>query len=224
MTLSGNPIDYVWAFLGGVFICLTPCVYPLIPVTAGFIGANAVGAGSRFRGFALSFVYVTGIAVTYSLLGLFASLSGSIFGVVSSSPVTYFIVGIIIILLGVSMLDVFNFALPNFIKLPQVKKKTYLSSFALGLISGLIFGPCLTPVLGSILAYLFAKKNILYGMSLLFVFAYGMGLVLILVGVFSGALLNLLKPGIWMVYVKRCGALILLVMGAYFIITGIRRM
>lgn len=222
MTLSGSPIDYLWAFLGGILTCLTPCVYPLIPVTAGIIGVNSLG--SRRKGFALSFIYVTGIAVTYSLLGLFASLTGQIFGTISSHPATYFIVGTVVILFGVSMLDVFSVKLPNFIRTPQLRKSSYLSVFIFGLISGLIVGPCLTPVLGSILAYLFTKKNILYGATLLFTFAYGMGLVLMLVGFFSDILFNLPKPGKWMVYVKRISAAVLFTAGIFFIIKGIRRM
>jgi len=222
MILSGSPIDYFWAFLGGVFTSLTPCVYPLMPVTVGIIGVNSLG--SRRKGLVLSFIYVTGIAVTYSLLGLFASLTGNIFGAVSAHPVTYFIVGGIVILFGISMLDVFTINLPRFIRLPQLKQGNYLSVFVFGIFSGLIIGPCLTPVLGSILAYLFTKKNILYGTTLLFTFAYGMGIVLIIIGTFSGTLLNLPKPGKWMVYAKKIAAIVLLIAGVYFIIKGIRRM
>jgi len=221
MILSGSPIDYVWAFSGGIFASFTPCVYPLISVTAGFIGVNSIG--SRRKGFILSFLYVTGIAITYSFLGLFASFTGQLFGAISTNPITYFIVGGAVILFGISMLDVFFIKLPNPIQLPLLKKANYWSVFIFGLISGLVVGPCLTPVLGSILAYLVTKKDLLYGTSLLFVFAYGMGLVLILTGTFSGALLNLPKPGKWMVYVKRIVALVLLIAGIYFIIKGIRR-
>ncbi len=220
MTLSGNPLDYLWAFLGGVLVSFTPCVYPLIPITAGFIGAHS--AESRIKGFALSFIYVSGIAVTYSCLGLFASLTGKLFGSISSSPLTYFLVGIIVILFGVSLLDVFHLRL-QFIKLPRVKKGDYFSTFLLGLASGLIIGPCLTPVLGAILTYLVTKKNIIYGMTLLLTFAYGMGLVLILVGTFSGLVLSLPQAGKWMLYVKRTAAFILIVMGTYFIYLGTRR-
>jgi thiol:disulfide interchange protein DsbD len=94
----------------------------------------------------------------------------------------------------------------------------------LGLTSGLIIGPCLTPALGAILAYLATKKHIIYGTTLLFCFAYGMGFLLILVGTFSGLLANLPKSGKWMVYIKRLAAFILLAMGAYFIYVGIRRL
>jgi len=220
MILSGDSLDYLKAFLGGVGISLTPCLYPLIPITAGYIGVNAVG--SRAKGFILSLIYVTGIAITYSILGLLASLTGTIFGRIGTNPVTYIIVGSIIIVFGLSMLGLFHIHLPHKIKLHNHKREDYLSTFLLGLSSGLVASPCLTPVLGSILLYLTTKKNLIYGATLLFSFAYGMGLVLILIGVFSGVLINLPKSGKWMEYVKKMGALILIVMGIYFIYSGIR--
>ncbi|MBI4708019.1 MAG: sulfite exporter TauE/SafE family protein [Candidatus Omnitrophica bacterium] len=220
MILSGNPIDYVLAFTGGVAVSFTPCVYPLIPITLGFIGASA--SGSRKKGFFLSLTYVTGIAIMYSLLGLFASLSGTLFGKFSTYPLTYILVGLFVTFFGLSMFDLFQIPLPMF-KVRQQKKQGYLSSFVLGVSSGFIIGPCLTPVLGSILAYLAAKNNVYYGASLLFVFAYGMGLVLILAGTFGSTLVNLPKSGKWMVYIKRACAIILIIAGAYFIYNGIRR-
>lgn len=222
MILSGSPLDYLWAFLGGFLTCLTPCVYPLIPLTAGFIGVEATG--SRLKGFTLSFIYVTGIAITYSLLGLFASLTGRIFGSVSSSPLTYFALGAIVILFGISMLDAFTIPLPNIVKLPALKKHNYLSTFLLGLGSGLIVGPCLTPVLGSILAYLVTRKNILYGATLLLTFAYGMGLPLLLIGASSSVIFSLPKSGRWLIFIKRACAVILILAGAYFIWVGFRRL
>ncbi len=223
MIPSAEPINYLTAFLGGILVSLTPCVYPLIPITAGFIGINS--AGSKFKGLTLSLVYVTGIAVTYSILGLVASLTGKLFGQISTHPLTYFFVGSIIILFGLSMLDLFVVPLPGIIKkLPAYKKENYFSAFFFGLSSGLVVSPCLTPALGSILLHLATKKNILYGVTLLLSFAYGMGLILILVGTFSAALLNLPRLGKGMVYIKKAGGLILIGMGIYFIALSLRRM
>jgi thiol:disulfide interchange protein DsbD len=220
MILLADSVDYLKAFLGGVGVSLTPCIYPLIPITAGYIGVNA--AGSKLRGFILGFVYVTGLAVTYSILGLLASLTGSIFGRISTNPITYIIVGTIIILFGLSMLEILTIPFLPILKLPKYKKQNYFSAFLLGLSSGLVASPCLTPVLGSILVYLATKKNLIYGTALLFSFAYGMGLVLILIGAFSAAVINLPKSGKWMEYVKKIGAFLLMAMGIYFIYAGIR--
>ena len=221
MNLLGTPVDYLVAFMGGIAASFTPCVYPLIPVSVGYIGASS--AGSKLKGFTLSLSYVTGIAVVYSLLGLLASLTGQIFGTVSSHPATYISVGVVIILFGISMLGILSIPLPNIIQPGLLKKKNYFSVFVLGLASGLVISPCLTPVLGAILAYLAVKKNLMYGATLLFIFAYGMGLILILSGTFSGILANLPKSGKWMEYIKKVGALVLIGMGVYFIIVGLMR-
>jgi len=221
MTLSGSPFDYLIAFFGGILISLTPCIYPLIPVTVGFIGATS--GGSKRKGFFLSLMYVTGIAVTYSVLGLIASLTGSIFGQISSHPLTNLIVGVLIFVFGLSMLEVFNFPALQLVKLPQVKKGNYISAFVLGLTSGLVVGPCLTPVLGSILLYLTEKHDLFYGVTLLFTFAYGMGLILILIGTSSSILANLPKSGRWLKIIKRICAFILIGMGIFFVYLAIRR-
>jgi thiol:disulfide interchange protein DsbD len=220
MNLSGSPIDYVFAFLGGVMISLTPCIYPLIPISVSYI---SVKSNSRFKGFILSLVYVTGIAFTYSILGLIASLTGKIFGSISNHPITHLAVGVVIVIFGLSMLDLFNVSFGTNFNSPVFKKKGYFSIFLLGITSGFIISPCLTPVLGSILSYLATRKNIFYGMSLLAVFAYGMGLVFILSGTFAGILANLPKSGKWMVYFKRAAGILLVFIGLYFIYAGITR-
>jgi thiol:disulfide interchange protein DsbD len=219
MNLSGSPMDYIFAFLGGVLVSLTPCVYPLIPVSVIYISAKS--GRSKIRSFVLSLIYVSGVAVIYSILGLVASLSGMIFGKISAHPVTLIAVGVIIILFGASMLlDFFgvSWQAPK----ADTNKKGYFSTFLLGASSGLIVSPCLTPALASILAYLSTQRNIFYGMSLLVVFAYGLGLIFILAGTFSSILINLPKSGRWMSYIKRVGALIVIVLGFYFIYRGIR--
>jgi thiol:disulfide interchange protein DsbD len=129
MIVSADSVDYLKAFLGGVGVSLTPCIYPLIPITAGYIGVNA--AGSKLRGFILSFVYVTGLACTYSILGLLASLTGSIFGKISTNPITYIIVGMIMILFGLSMLEMLTIPFFPIFKLPKYKKQNYFSAFLL---------------------------------------------------------------------------------------------
>jgi len=222
MNLSGNHVDYLVAFLGGVLLSFTPCVYPLIPISVGFIGVRA--AGSKIKGLVLSLIYVTGVAIIYSLLGLIASLTGKFLGAISTHPITSIFAGVIIIVFGLSLFDKFSISLPNIIKLPTIKKRDYFSTFLLGLTSGLIISPCISPVLGAILVYLSTKKNLLYGMTLLLSFAYGMGLVLILSGTFSSILLGLPKSGKWLIFIKRVFAFLLIGMGIYFIFCGLRRL
>jgi len=223
MHLSGSPFDYVIAFLGGLSVSLSPCVYPLIPVSIGVIAAQA--GASRLKGFVLSLVYVSGIALVYSFLGLAAVLSGRMFGVISAHPLTYILVGSVIILFGISMFDLVkipSFNLIRLIRLPFLNQRRYLSSFLLGLSSGFVIGPCLTPVLGSILIYLATTKNILYGVTLLVSFSYGMGLILILAGTSSSFLTALPQSGKWLVYLRRITAVIIIAVGVYFLFSGIR--
>ncbi|HOW42230.1 MAG TPA: cytochrome c biogenesis protein CcdA [Candidatus Omnitrophota bacterium] len=222
MHLSGNPLDYLIVFLGGITLSFTPCVYPLIPVTTGYIGLNA--GGSKLKAFSLSFVYVSGIAVTYAALGLLASLTGKLFGRISAHPATLIVVGAVFVLFGLSMLDVFAVYFPAVSRLEKIKGHGYHSIFLLGLFSGLIASPCVAPALGAILVFIATTRNVVYGTSLLLVFGYGMGLLLILAGTFSTVLLHLPRSGKWMVYVERVCAAVLMGTGAFFIITGIGRL
>lgn len=213
-------VSYPGAFLGGIALSLTPCVYPLIPITVSYIGIK--GGTSKLKALFLSFVYVTGMAITYSALGFIASLTGKLFGTISSNPITQIFAGIVIILFGISMLDIFYINLPQLIKLPKIKEGDYFSAFLLGASSGLIITPCITPVLNSILLYLATKRSLFYGATLLLTFAYGMGLIFILAGTFSATLINLPKAGKWMLYIKNVFAFLLIVMGVFFVYKGIR--
>jgi thiol:disulfide interchange protein DsbD len=218
MTLLENPLDYFNAFIGGVGMSFTPCVLPLIPIVVGYIGINA--ATTKRKGFALSFTYVTGVAITYAALGLVASLTGQVFGTISHQPVTKIIAGLIIIIFGLSMLDLFFIPLPR-LKPPTFAKINYITVFLLGLVSGLIISPCTVGVLTAILLYLASKKNIFYGATVLLTFAYGMGLILILAGTFSSILIILSKTAKLTVYIKRFFSFVLIVIGVYLFYNGI---
>jgi thioredoxin:protein disulfide reductase len=220
MTLSGNPWDYVSVFFAGVVLSFTPCVYPLLPVTASYIGVTA--KGSKLKGLFLSFLYVTGLAISYSALGLVAALTGKMFGRISSHPITLIAVGSIFVILGLSMFKVFALYFPTVVQLSHFKNKGGISALLLGMLSGLVASPCVAPALVAILTYLATTRDVVYGATLLMVFAYGMGLTLILIGIFSTALLHLPKSGRWMIYVERICASVLIGVGIYFIFNALR--
>ena len=212
------------AYLGGIVISFTPCTYPLIPVTVGLIGVQ--GSSSKLRGFFLSLFYVTGIAITYAALGAAAALSGRIFGQMQTTPWTYFIMANLCLVMGLSMFDVFHISLPIPHKLRKLtiqnNNKGFLDSFLIGAISGVVIGPCTAPALGVLLGYVALKTNLLLGMSLLFVFACGMGTLLIIVGTFAGVITSLPKSGEWMKKIKFISGLILIGAAEYFLyIAGI---
>jgi len=212
-------LAFLAAYLGGIVISFTPCTYPLIPVTVGFIGIH--GSSSRIRGFFLSLLYVIGLAVTYSILGGAAVISGKIFGQMQTTPWTYFIMANVCLVMGLSMLDVFNISIPVPHKLmkrtSQNDNKGFLDSFLIGIVSGIVIGPCTAPALGVLLGYVALKTNLLLGMSLLFVFAFGMGTLLIIVGTFAGIIAALPKSGKWMIKIKFISGLILIGAAEYFL-------
>ncbi len=216
MISGGNPLEILLAFGAGILVSFSPCVYPLLPITIGYIGASS--QKDKFHAFLLSLIYVLGMSITYCILGVFASLTGKIFGQISSSPISFFIIGNICVIFGLSMLGVFEVHIPapllNKIKSPKSK----FSVFLLGLISGLIVGPCTAPVLGTILVFVATKQNLFYGIILLFSFAYGMGTLLILAGTFSGILVNMPKSGKWMYTIEKVGGILLILAGEYFLI------
>ena len=221
MLLSGSPFDFVFAFFGGLLASFTPCVYPLIPISTGYIIGNA--QNSKIKGFLLSLFYVTGIAITYSSLGILAVLTGRIFGEFSVNPVVNLISGILILIFGISMFDLFHFNFTLDLKAPVHRKRSYFLALFLGLVSGLMISPCLTPILGAILTYLSTTKNIFYGGFLLLSFSYGMGLIFIIIGTFGVSITGLPKSGKWMLTIKKICASIIVLTGAIFIFITIRR-
>ena len=203
------------AFLGGVLASLTPCVYPMIPITAGVIGHANVG-GSKGRGFLLSLTYVLGMALTYAALGLFAAATGRFFGAINSNPWTFLIVGNVILLFGLGMLDVFR--LPTFAGHLISRRLGVTGIFLAGISSALVAGPCTTPVLGSLLFYTASSQSLIMGGLLLFVFSLGMGTLLLGVGTFSSFLASIPRSGSWMVTIKKTMGLLMLGMAQYFFI------
>ena len=195
--LQGHPLAYPIAYLFGFLASLTPCIYPMIPVTVGYMAH--IGR-TRKRIWIYAGVYVLGMAVTYTALGMFAALTGKIFGAMTTNPYIFFIVGIIFLICGLAMLGVISFdSLLAKISAVGTKSESHglVGACLLGVTSGFIAAPCTAPILGVLLSYVVMTKNILYGGSILFAFSLGLGTLLFLVATFSGLTKYLPKGGNW---------------------------
>ncbi|MBF0409152.1 MAG: protein-disulfide reductase DsbD [Candidatus Riflebacteria bacterium] len=191
------------AFFAGLLVSLTPCVYPMIPITLSIIGGRRENT-SVFRGAILSTTYVAGLSITYALLGLITAKFGAHIRGFLQGPVFQLFIALIFALLSLSMFDVFMLQTPAFLrdKLPIGKKQGFTGIFFLGMLSGLLASPCVAAPLAGILAYIASTGSLLLGFSLLLAFSWGMGVLLIVVGTFSGTMNSLPKAGAWMEKVK----------------------
>lgn len=212
---SSASMAFLAAFIGGVLTSFTPCVYPMVPIIAGYVGSRNIG-GSKVRGFILSLIYVIGVALIYTALGIVAALSGQFFGEFNSNPWIHFFIANVMIVLGLAMLDVFT--IPTIGIRSGSARGGFFGVFLMGIVSGLVAGPCTVPVMGVLLAYVATTRNVLFGGSLLFVFALGVVFLLILVGTFSGIVASLPRSGEWMVRIKKVLGLAMIGLGEYFLI------
>ncbi|MBI5068420.1 MAG: thioredoxin family protein [Deltaproteobacteria bacterium] len=196
---EGSALAFGAAFAGGVLTSLTPCVYPLIPITVSIFGARS--ARTRRQAVALSLLYVLGIAATYTALGVAAALGGKAFGTVMTNPWAVGFVALVLAAMAASMFGAFELALPASwqARLSSVGGTGYAGALGMGLVAGIIAAPCTGPVLAAALAFVAAKGSVTFGAGIMFVYALGIGLLFFLIGAFSVALP---KSGPWMETVK----------------------
>jgi cytochrome c-type biogenesis protein len=207
-------------FGAGVVTSLTPCIYPMIPITAGVLAATADRERSRWRSVALTLTYVMGLALLYALLGMLAGLTGSLFGTVASNPWARFAVGNLLLVFALAMLDVFPVTLPSRLLrwAGGLRGGSYGAVFLLGATSGIVAAPCGAPAFAVVLTWVSTTQSAVLGFLYLFVFSIGMTAILVVVGVFSGALAALPRSGMWMLWIKRAGGIVMLAMAEYYFI------
>lgn len=212
---SSSLLGFIVVFLGGVLTSLGPCNVATIPLIVGFVGGSH--NLSKSRAFALSFAFALGLAITFMLLGVVAALLGSWIG--AGSRWWYYAVAAICLVIGLQMLGVFQIDLPMIFGglREKVGIKGAPGALALGLVSGLVASQCATPVLAAILTYVMAEGAIAYGASLLFVYALGRGVPVVLAGTFAGALKSLQSLGRWSPVIEKAAGLIVIVVGFYFL-------
>ncbi len=186
-------------FLGGLLTSLTPCVYPLIPITVGVFGARK--ADTRAKATVLTSLYVVGMGLVFSALGVIAALSGKAFGSALGNPWVVSGLAVFLLVLASSMFGAFEMTLPSVLsnKLNTVGGGGYVGALLMGSVSGFLAAPCTGPVLTGVLAYVSRTQDPVVGGGLLFVYALGIGVPFFLIGVFT---VRLPKGGEWMEWVK----------------------
>lgn len=195
------------AFGWGLAASLTPCVYPMIPITMAIVGAKGSG---KAKGFALSLSLVLGIAVTYTVLGVIAAKLGSQAGAFAQTPWFLVPVSVLFALFALSLFGLFEIKLPDALtqKLQGSGPRTgFGGAFVMGLVLGPLAAPCVGPFVGTVLVDIAQKGSVALGALNLFVFALGMGVLFMAVGTFSA---GLPKSGEWMIRFKQAmGVLVL---------------
>ncbi len=215
------PFALLLAFLFGILSSLTPCVYPVIPITVAYIGSRSEGRG-RSHGFLLSLAFVLGLALVYATLGAISAKAGQTFGTLTQTPWVGVPIALLFFLLAFSMFNLFEFKTPAFLtnRIEQSKQrekgKGFAGAFAIGALSGLVASPCVGPLILAILVAVAATGSVLLGFLYLFSFALGMGLLFVVIGTFSGVIASLPKSGTWMDGVRIVFGVLILAAGFYF--------
>ncbi|MGK2935762.1 MAG: cytochrome c biogenesis protein CcdA [Gemmatimonadaceae bacterium] len=221
--LSSNPaLAIPLLFAAGVLTSLTPCVYPMIPITAAIVGGNTLsGPPSRFMAAGLTFSYVIGLALVYAALGTIAGLTGSLFGSISTNPWLYFGMANLLVYAALVMLDVVPLPIPRSLIARAAGVGgggRYSAAFGMGAASGLVAAPCSAPIMAAVLTWVGTTRSGVLGFVYLFAFSLGMCALLVVVGLSTGTAARLPKAGAWMVWVKRGFAVIMLGVAEYYLI------
>ncbi len=199
---DGSYLSFLYAFLAGILSSLTPCVYPLIPITLAIFGAH--GETSRLRAASLSLSYVSGIAITYTTLGIISARTGALFGSLLSNPYITLCVVALLIYLALFTLDLVPIPFLGSLQTSAstVGNRGLLGAFLMGTLSGVVAAPCVGPVLVVILGIIASEKDALWGGALMLCYSLGLGVLFVILGIFSGLLSKLPRSGTWLVGIK----------------------
>ena len=212
---NGLVFAFGTAFFGGILTSLTPCVYPLIPITVSLFGARDEQV-SRGKAMALAAAYVNGMGAMYAALGVTVALAGKGFGTQLANPWVVAPIAALFLVMASSMFGAFEMQLPPELahRLNKVGGKGWGGAFAMGLVGGLVAAPCTGPVLLSILTYIATTRSVALGASLLYVYALGMGVLFFFIAAFA---VRLPKSGAWMEAVKGIFGVCMVLAALYFL-------
>ncbi len=212
----GLATSLLFIFLWGLALNLTPCVYPLIPITTSYFAGQSTDSTTKV--FSLALVYVLGMALMYSVLGMLAATSGALFGATLQSPVVLIFVALVMIALALSMFGVYEIRVPMALSnFAGGSRSGYFGALFMGLTMGIVAAPCIGPVVLGLLTYVAKIADPVLGFWMFFVLALGLGVPYLILGTFSGLLNKLPRSGTWMVWVKKVFGVIMLAMAIYFV-------
>lgn len=207
-------MDYSLSFLGGVLSCLAPCCLAGIPLIIGYIGVQR--EPSLKKAALLSFCFMVGLILTFTILGLIAVSFGTIFGAVAG-PFWRYLLAVFIIAMGLSLLDLLPFNLGSYApKMPRLKGIP--GALVVGILYGLVASPCTTPILAGILAYASLQDNLVHGILLLASYGLGHGIILLGLGVSAGLAGTAAKLRSFSGYFQKGSGVLLILAGIYLIL------
>lgn len=213
---KGYFLTFFLIFLGGLGLNLTPCVYPLIPVTLSYFGGQAVGKKSKTLLMAL--LYVLGLALVNSLLGTLAALSGGLLGVFMTNPIVLIVIAAIMVAMALSMFGLYEFGVPGFLmNLAGGSRTGYFGALFMGLTMGVVAAPCIGPFVIGLLTYVAAIGKPLFGFLMFFTLSLGLGLPFLVLAFFAAKIDRLPRSGEWMIGVRQIFGFLLIAMALYFI-------
>jgi thiol:disulfide interchange protein DsbD len=203
-------------FAGGLALNLTPCVYPLIPITVSYFGGRSAQGKRELFGHGIC--YIAGLALTNSLLGVFAALTGGLIGALLQSPLVLIAIAAVLAAFAMSLFGFWELRLP--FRLTQAAAKThtgFFGSFFMGVTLGVVAAPCIGPFVLGLLTWVATLADPLMGFVIFFTLSLGLGTPLFVLAMFSGQLEKLPKSGEWMNWVRRLMGWVLIGMAAYFV-------
>jgi thiol:disulfide interchange protein DsbD len=212
---GGLPLQLLLVFLAGLALNLTPCVYPLIPITVGFFMAQR--AASRGRTSALAVAYVLGMSVTYSALGVAAALTGRLFGAALQSPLVVGAIVVVLLALAASMFGAWELRVPAWATRVSGGRTGLGGAVVMGLVVGLVAAPCIGPFVLGLLTYVGQRQDVLLGFTLFFVLALGLGLPYLVLALSTRALERLPNSGAWMLGVRQMFGVLLVALAGWFV-------
>ena len=220
-SLTHSPLVAMATLFGfGVLTSMTPCIYPMIPITAGILAGTGGEVRTRARTVGLTLSFVSGLALLYALMGMIAGLTGSLFGTVAASVWARLAIGNLLVVFGLVMLDVIPIAAPRRLVAwaGSLGGGSYPAVFVLGASSGIVAAPCGAPAFAVVLTWVTTTQSAVLGFVYLFVFSIGMMALLVVVGLFSGSVAALPRAGPWMVWIKKAAGVLMLGMAEYYFV------